>query len=114
MERYEDDGTWVWVAFDPEHRGVLAHVVGEHKQSSANRLIKHAKKKVTGIPSFCSDGLRFYRNALLRSYGRVVSFPRTGLHGRPRVPALIPDENLRYARVIKHHRNGHLVEVERR
>ena len=97
MEQYEDDGTWVWVAFDPEHKVVLAHVVGERKQSSANKLIKQVRQKVAGIPSFCSDGLRFYRNALLRSYGRVVSFPRTGLRGRLRIPALVPDENLRYA-----------------
>jgi len=97
MERYEDDGTWVWVAFDPEHKVVLAHVVGERKQSSANKLIKQVRQKVAGIHSFCSDGLRFYRNALLRSYGRVVSFPRTGLRGRLRIHALVPDENLRYA-----------------
>lgn len=114
MEQYEDDGTWIWVAFDPEHKAVLAHVVGERKQSSANKLIKRVREKVAGIPSFCSDGLKFYKNALLRFYGRIVSFPRTGLRGRPRVPMKIPDEKLRYAQVIKHHRNGHLVEVEKR
>ena len=114
MEQYEDDGTWVWVAFDPEHKVVLAHVVGERKQPSANKLIKCVKKRVAGIPSFCSDGLKFYKNALLKFYGHIVSFPRTGLRGRPRVPALVPDNGLRYAQVIKHHRNGHLVEVEKR
>ena len=114
MEQYEDDGTWVWIAFDPEHKVVLAYVVGERKQSSANKLIKRVKQKVTGITSFCSDGLKFYRNALLKFYGHIISFSRTGLRGRPRIPALVPDEGLRYAQVIKHHRNGHLVGVEKR
>jgi len=114
MEQFEDDGTWVWVAFDPEHRVVLAHVVGERKQPSANKLIKQVKQKVAGTPSFCSDGLKFYRNALLKFYGHIISFPRTGLRGRPRMPTPVPDENLRYAQVIKHHRNGHLVKVEKR
>jgi len=93
---------------------VLAHVVGERKQPSANKLIKQVKQKVAGTPSFCSDGLKFYRNALLKFYGHIISFPRTGLRGRPRMPTPVPDENLRYAQVIKHHRNGHLVKVEKR
>jgi len=114
MEQYEDDGTWVWVAFDPKHKVVLAHVVGERKQSSANKLIKQVKQKVAGTPSFCSYGLKFYRNALLKFYSHMTSFPRTGLRGRPRVPALVPDNGLQYAQVIKRHRNGHLVEVEKR
>ena len=42
----EDDGTWVWVAFDPEHKVVLAHVVGERKQPSANKLLKWVKERI--------------------------------------------------------------------
>ena len=114
MDQFEDNGTWVWVAFDPEHKVVLAHVVGERKQDSANRLIFELKQRVDGIPSFCSDGLKFYKNALLKYYGNIVEFPKTGLPGRPRLPATVPDERLRYAQVIKHHRNGRLVEVEKR
>jgi IS1 family transposase len=114
MEQFEDDGTWVWVAFDPEHKVVLAHVVGERKQLSANKLLKRVKERVAGIPSFCSDGLKFYTHAILKFYGHIVSFPRTGLRGRPKVPAMVPDKGLSYAQVIKHHQNGHLVEVEKR
>ncbi|MFA5312239.1 MAG: hypothetical protein WC375_02835 [Methanomassiliicoccales archaeon] len=93
---------------------MLTHVVGERKQCSANKLIKRVKQKITGIPSFCSDGLKFYKNALLKFYGHIVSFPRTGLRGRLRHPAAVPDKGLSYAQVIKHQRGGHLVEVEKR
>jgi IS1 family transposase len=93
---------------------VLAHVVGERRQRSANKLIKRVRQRVAGTPSFCSDGLKFYKNALLKFYSSIVSFPRTGLRGRPRLPASVSGEGLRHAQVIKHHRNGHLIEVEKR
>lgn len=93
---------------------MLAHHVGERGQSSANRLIEQVRQKASGIPSFCSDGLKFYKNALLKFYGHIASFPRTGLRGRPRLPAAVPDEGLHYAQVIKHHRNGRLAEVGKR
>lgn len=114
MDQFEDDGTWVWVAFDPEHKVVLAHVVGERKQKSANKLLKQVKQRVDDAPSFCSDGLKFYKSALLKHYGHTVTFPRTGLRGRPRLPTLVPDEKLQYAQVIKHRQKGHLVEVEKK
>jgi hypothetical protein len=44
----------------------------------------------------------------------MVSFPKTGLRGRPRVPSMAPIDGLSYALVIKHHRYGHLVKVEKR
>jgi transposase-like protein len=75
MEQFEDDGTWVWVAFDPEHKVALAHVVGERKQPSANKLLKQVKERVVGIPSFCSDGLKFYTNAILKFYGHKSRSP---------------------------------------
>jgi IS1 family transposase len=40
MEPFEDDGTWIWVAYDPEHQVMLTHVVGERKQHSANKRVK--------------------------------------------------------------------------
>ena len=114
MDQFEDDGTWIWVALDPEHKVVLAHVVGERKQTSANILIGTVNQRVDGVPSFCSDGLKFYKNALLKFYGTKMTFPRTGQCGRPRLPALIPYENLRYGQVIKRHKGGRLVEVEKK
>ncbi|MDF0591920.1 hypothetical protein [Candidatus Methanocrinis natronophilus] len=54
------------------------------------------------MPLFVSDGLKFYTRALLKSYGKVVAFPKTGRRGRPRKPKLVPDADLRYAQVIKY------------
>ena len=86
VEQFEDEGTWVWTAVDPEHKAAFAHRVGERKQSSANELIERIKELVAGIPSFCSDGLELYKNALLNTFNRVVRFTRAGKRGRLRSP----------------------------
>ena len=99
MERFEDDGTWVWTAVDPVSKAVLAHVVGT---------------RLGSIPFFVSDGLKLYSRAILRSYVVWTEHPRTGMRGRPRKPGLVPPLNLRYAQVIKHRRDDRLAEVERR
>lgn len=96
------------------HKVVISHLVGERQPSFADRLLQEVARRVRGIPDFFSDGLRFYRRAILKNYGLKVSFLPTGLRGRPRNPALLPPHELRYAQVIKHHQNGRLVRVERR
>jgi hypothetical protein len=88
--------------------------VGERQARFADQLLRNVAQRVRGIPDFFSDGLRYYRKAILRSYGLKVSFLPTGLRGRPRKPALLPPSELRYAQVVKHHRGGRLVCVERR
>ena len=114
MDSCEDDGTWIWTAVDPASRAVLGHVVGPRRQRSADKMLQMVKKRVTGIPLFVSDGLKMYTRSLLRTYGVLTKFPRTGLVGRPRGPALIPPLDLRYGQMIKHQQNGHLLCVERR
>jgi hypothetical protein len=37
----------------------------------------------------------------LKKYGKWIEFPRIGKRERPKNPALIPNENLRYAQVVK-------------
>ncbi len=39
MEEYEDDGTWVWLSYAPECCLILAHLIGERKQKSADKII---------------------------------------------------------------------------
>ena len=114
MQRFEDDGTWVWTAVDPVSKAVLAHVVGTRRQRSADDMLARVRSRVNGIPFFVSDGLKLYSRAILTTYGRWTEHPRTGLRGRPRKPGLVPPPDLRYAQVIKHRRNGRLAEVERR
>jgi hypothetical protein len=37
----------------------------------------------------------------LKKYGDLVEFSKTAKRGRPRKPATVPNENLKYAQVIK-------------
>ena len=114
MEEYEDDGTWIWVSFAPEYRLVITHYIGERKQESADKIINDTKQRLGSRPLFLSDGLKFYKNALLKEYGRVKTFKRTGKRGRPRIPKLIPHPELKYAQVIKHREGGKLTNIEKR
>src|SRR5512136_1703639 len=83
-----------------ECRLVLSHVVGERSQKSADRLVKRTAQCLKDMPLFVTDGLKFYRIALLKQYGRLQSFARTGKRGRPRLSRLIPDELLKYAQIL--------------
>jgi hypothetical protein len=40
MEVYEDDGPWLWVAFAPDTRLIVAFIIGPRKQYVANELVK--------------------------------------------------------------------------
>jgi len=114
MGRCQDDGTWVWTAVDPVSKAVLGHVVGARRQRFADRIVAKVKARVWGTPFFISDGLRLYTRAILKMYGQWTEHPRTGRRGRPRNPGLAPPPDLRYAQVVKHQHDGHLVEVERK
>ena len=71
-------------------------------------------KCLKGMPLFVTDGLKFYRIALLKQYGRLQSFARTGKRGRPRLSGLIPDELLKYAQIIKQRAGCVLTRVEKK
>jgi len=114
MEEFEDDGTWIWVSFAPEYRLILAHHNGPRKQESADIIINKTKERLASLPLFCSDGLAFYKEALLRAYGYVRKFKRTGKRGRPRKPKRVPYLDLKYGQVVKHRTGGHLDRVEKR
>jgi len=113
-EEYEDDGTWIWVSMAPESRMVLSHVVGERNQMMAREIVAKTAKRLASIPLFVTDGLRFYVEALLEQYGQWIKYPPTGKRGRPRKDRLVPNEELRYAQVIKHRQEGRLIEVIKR
>jgi len=110
-EEYEDNGTWIWVSMAPECRMVLSHAVGERNQTMAREIVAKTAKRLASIPLFVTDGLRFYAGALLEEYGQRVKYPPTGKRGRPRKDRLVPNEELKYAQVIKHRQGGRLKEV---
>jgi IS1 family transposase len=113
-EEYEDEGTWIWVSMAPESRMVLSHAVGERNQMMAREIVAKTAKRLAAIPLFVTDGLRFYVEALLEQYGQWIKYPPTGERGRPRKDRLVPNEELRYAQVIKNRQEGRLIEVIKR
>jgi IS1 family transposase len=112
MKEYEDDGSWMWVAFAPECRLIVAFVIGPRKQYVANELLELTAKCLSeSKPLFVSDGLKFYTKSLLNEFGEIEEFPRTGKRGRPRNPKRVPPENLEYAQVIKKRTGGRLQKI---
>ena len=109
-ETYGD--AWVWVAFAPPWRLVLAFVVGQRTQESADLLLKRVVCVTDDhIPFFTSDQLPEYREALLNTYGIWHQPQRQGDRGRYPKPLLIPPPGLLYAQVVKVREHGRVVEV---
>ena len=114
MEIYEDDGPWMWVAFAPSCRLIVDFIIGPRKQYVADKLLESVSKRLKSIPLLVTDGLKFYAEAILKKYGELMEFPKTGKRGRPKNPKIVPLKNLRYAQVIKDRDKGKSKKVERK
>ena len=102
MEDYENDGPWMWVAFAPSCRLIVDFIIGPRKQYVADTLLDLVSKRLSkSIPPFVTDGLKFDAEAILKKYGELMEFPKTGKKGRPKKPKIVPVKDLRYAQVIK-------------
>ena len=105
----------MWVSFAPESRLILDFVLEPRKQYVADKLIKTTDKHLSDSkPLFVTDGLKFYVESLLNKYGKWIEFPKTGKRGRPRKPAIVPDNDLKYAQVVKNKQGKKLQKVEKR
>jgi IS1 family transposase len=114
MEVYEDDGSWMWIAFAPDCRLIVAFTIGPRKQYVANELVKLADDCLSeNKPVYVTDGLDFYKIALLNHYGLRIEYPKTGKRGRPRNPKIFPPDYLKYAQVVKKRKGGKLMKVEK-
>ena len=103
---------WVWIAFAPLWRLILAFVIGKRTQVSANLLLSRVKHVTTAdIPFFTSDQLPEYRTALLQVYGQWHQPERNGTRGAFPKPRLIPPPDLLYAQVVKQREHGAVVAV---
>jgi IS1 family transposase len=112
-ESYGD--AWVWIAFAPVWRLVLAFVVGKRTQQSANLLLErvvHVSDQ--HIPFFTSDQLAEYRTALLHAYGVWYQPPRKGKRGPLPHRRRVPHPDLLYAQVVKQREKGQVVAVSRK
>jgi len=103
---------WIWLAFAPAWRLVLAFVVGKRTQASANQLLERVVHVTDDhIPFFTSDQLAEYRTALLHAYGQWHQPPRRGTRGPLPQPRRVAHPDLLYAQVVKERERGQVVEV---
>jgi len=111
-ESYGD--AWVWLAFAPVWRVVLAFAIGKRTQKNANLLLDRvAHVTDEHIPFFTSDQFSEYRTALLHTYGQWYQPLRQGNRGRYPKPIRVPLPELLYAQVVKIcNNNGRLVKVK--
>jgi len=103
---------WIWIAFAPVWRLVLAFVAGKRTQESANLLLErvaHVTDATT--PFFTSDQLAEYRTALLHVYGQWHQPARNGRRGCYPKPRRIAPPDLLYAQVVKQRERGEVVAV---
>jgi len=115
MEVYEDNGSWMWVAFASVSRLIVAFTIGPRKQHVADELVKLTDNCLSeNKPVFVTDGLDFYKIALLNHYGVQIEYPKTGKRGRPRKPKIVPHDDLKHAQVVKTRKGGKLQEVEKK
>lgn len=105
---------WDHVAYDPEHRLVIAVVPGERTAENAGKAVGEFRKRTDDnkIRLITSDEYRPYRTAILNIYGRKIVPPRTGKPGRPKKPYMDPPENITYATVHKTREKGRGTKIE--
>jgi hypothetical protein len=103
ITRLERTPQWVWVALDPERKGLLAIDVGDRPLAMAQRLVHHVAQVLAPdcAPLFLTDGFREYLTALLTHYGDSVQPPRRQDKGPIPTPRWMPLPQLRYAQVSK-------------
>jgi IS1 family transposase len=112
-ETYGD--AWVWLAFAPVWRVVLAFVVGKRTQKSANQLLDRMNFVTDNyLPLLTSDQLPEYAEALLHPFGRWFQPERQGTRGRYPNLRRLPVADLLYAQVVKVRDGSRLVELKTR
>lgn len=104
------------MAFDPEHRLVLAVVNGKRSHLHVREVLEAVNRILAGrLPRLVtSDEFSAYYEELLLLYGILVQPERRGNRGRPPQPVLVPPEELLYATVHKTREHGTVVKVEPR
>ena len=106
---------WVWIAFAPVWRLVLAFVIGKRDQTGADLLLARvAHVTDDALPLFTSDQWPAYRHALLHTYGEWYYPQRQGSRGAHPKPRRRPPPSLQYAQVVKRREGGRMVQVSTR
>ncbi len=105
---------WDHVAYDPEHRLVLAVVPGARTLENAEEIVAEVKDRTGAQPPdlMTSDEYPAYAAALEAVYAEPVEAPAARTPGRPPLlPARQMPEALAYATVHKERENNRVVAV---
>src|SRR3954452_14992261 len=104
---------WDHVAYDPEHRLVVAVVPGARDVEGTEALVGEFRRRTGGrtMRLMTSDAYPAYESAILQAYGEEVTPPRTGRPGRPKATYRVPPAGLTYATVEKVRKKGRVVEI---
>ena len=104
---------WDHVAFDPEHRLVLATVPGKRSAEKVEELVADVKKRLAGrVPRLITtDEYPPYKQAILNAYSTRTTPAPTGKPGRPRKAVPVPLPQLNYATVHKTRAKGRVISV---
>jgi IS1 family transposase len=115
VDSVSDDGTWIWTSIDPDTKMIPAFHIGKRYKDDAFTMIDKIRRKLENTPLFISDGLQFYKAALLKMYG-IKKKHKNPFDGRLRQndTKLIPPEGLRYGQLIKTTEGRKLLNVEKR
>jgi IS1 family transposase len=108
---------WDHVAFDPEHKLVLAVVPGARTEENARAIVTEVKQRVSCEPPplMTSDEYPAYATAIEEVFSEPVPTPPRSKPGRPRVvPERRLPDNVIYATVHKHRENNQVIAVEQR
>jgi len=91
---------------------IPAFVAGGICQENADDLLEETTRVNDGsLRVFFSDQRPHYKDAILKALGRGVQPERKGSRGWFPNPRLVPPDDLLYAQVVKHRRNGRVVDV---
>jgi IS1 family transposase len=103
---------WDHVAYDPEHRLVLAVVPGARVTENAVELVRQVADRTEATPElFTSDAYPVYEAAIAEVYGTLSVPARPGGPGRPAGPVLEVPSEVTYATVHKERAQGRVVAV---
>jgi IS1 family transposase len=105
--------TWIWVAFDPLHKLVIAVLVGERGQEEAIDFLTRLRDCLAAAchPLLTSDSLPHYVRAILQVFGVWIQPQRQGTRGRFPNPRPVPSPDLQYATVHKERQNGRVIAI---
>src|SRR5512140_2081223 len=105
---------WDHVAYDPEHRLVLAVIPGARTLENAEEVVAEVQDRLGAQPPalMTSDEYPAYESAIRTTFSQAVEPEPSVQPGRPR---LLPERrlpaDLAYATVHKERENNHVVEV---